>query len=101
MADQANRTNDDGKRSIEDGTEGKRAAACKFTRRRFLSASAGVGAGLFVLGLGSFGWSHRDEDSHLEGSRPGLEVFRQGYPRALFFRQSEVEARAGRFSYEE
>src|SRR4051794_18901694 len=101
MADQANRTNDDDKRSIEDGTEEKRAAARKFTRRRFLSASAGVGAGLFVLGLGGFGCSHREEDAHLEGSRTGLEVFRQGYPRALFFRQSETEARGGKFSYEE
>src|SRR3954468_14885348 len=103
MADQTHRTNDDDKRSIEDGTKGKRAPACsKFTRRRFLSASAGIGAGLFVLGLGGFGWSDREEDSPLEGSRPGLEIFQQGYPRALFFRQSEVDARTGKFSsYEE
>src|ERR671914_454205 len=83
------------------GAEGKRAAARSLTRRRFLGASAGLGAGLFVLGLGDHIWSDRSEDTHIGDSSSGLEIFRQGYPRALFFRQSEVEARGGNYSYEE
>lgn len=64
------------------------------TRRRFLGA--GIGAGLFVLGLGGWACSGR------RGVSPsGLEIFRQGCPRALFFRQPEVEARRGNLSYEE
>lgn len=61
-----------------------------------MGASAGVGAGLFTLGLGAPFWS-----GHEEGSLRGLEIFRQGYPRGLFFRQAEVEARRGKLSYEE
>ena len=50
MAYRPNRTDGDGKRSMGSGTEGKRLATREFTRRRFLGMSAGLGAGLFVLG---------------------------------------------------
>jgi len=64
------------------------------TRQRFLGA--GIGAGLFVLGVG--GWASSGRGG---GAPSGLEIFEQGYPRAFFFRQPEVEARRGNISYEE
>ncbi|MCA1729040.1 MAG: twin-arginine translocation signal domain-containing protein [Actinobacteria bacterium] len=81
--------------------EEKRAATRTFTRRRFLGASAGVGAGLLVLGLGGYTWSGREESSPFGGSSSDLEILLQGYPRALFFRQPEVEDRRGNLSYKE
>ena len=75
------------------------------TRRRFLIAS--IGAGLSVLGLGGSACDTRGGGSQPalqgEGSLPGLEIFRQGYPRAFFFRLPEVDARRrqGNLSYEE
>ena len=86
--------------------EGARAAGT-LTRRRFLAASASIGAGLSVLGLGRWTWDARGGDSQPalqgEGSLAGLEIFRQGYPRAFFFRLPEVDARRrqGNLSYEE
>src|SRR5215212_6679722 len=82
-----------GERSMGDRVEREGATARTLTRRRFLGASAG--AALFALGLGGC-----IRGGHEEGSPPGLEILRQGYPRAFFFRQSEAEARGGNLSYE-
>ncbi|MCA1717040.1 MAG: twin-arginine translocation signal domain-containing protein, partial [Actinobacteria bacterium] len=66
-----------GKRDVSDGVEGTRAART-LTRRRFLVASASIGAGLSVLGLGGWTWDARGGGSQLalqgEGSLLGLEI---------------------------
>src|SRR3954447_3860565 len=100
MAYRANRRDGDGKSSMGSGAEEKRLATCEFTRRRFLGMSAGLGVGLFVLGAGGCIWNGREEDSPNDSSPPDLEIFRKGYPRAFFFRQTETEARSGNLSYE-
>jgi hypothetical protein len=65
-----------------------------------LGMSAGLGVGLLVLGAGGCIWNGREEDSPNDSSPPDLEIFRKGYPRAFFFRQTETEARSGNLSYE-
>ncbi|MDQ4062389.1 MAG: hypothetical protein M3122_00465 [Actinomycetota bacterium] len=65
------------------------------TRRRFLGV--GIGTGLFALGVGSWACS----SGRGGGSPSGLQIFEQGYPRGLFFRQTEVDARGKSLSYEE
>jgi len=101
MGDRTTRTNGSDERSAVSDARRKQAPAREFTRRRFLGASAGIGAGLFVLSLGDLACSSSAEDTPLEGSSYDLEIFRRGYPRALFFRMPEVEARRGVLSYEE
>jgi hypothetical protein len=93
------RTNSSDKRSAISDDVRKQASAREYTRRRFLGVSAGVG--LFVLGVGGLALSGNAEDAPLAGWPHDLEIFRQGYPRALFFRMPEVEARRGVLSYEE
>ena len=52
---------------------------------------------MFALSVGSWACSSgRGEDSP-----SGLEIFEQGYPRGLFFRQTEVDVRGKGLSYEE
>src|SRR5215213_5303677 len=65
------------------------------TRREFLAASAGL------LGLGLGGWYLLGTNKEDETAILDLEVFRQGYPRAFFFRTPEGAAASGKLSYRE
>jgi hypothetical protein len=57
---------------------------------------AGAGAGALVLGVGAGGPGREAGAAPLD-----LEVFRQGYPRGFFFRQTERDARSGEYTFEE
>jgi hypothetical protein len=66
----------------------------RLTRREFLLAGAGASA--LALGIGLAGPGREARAAPLD-----LEVFRQGYPRGFFFRQTERDARSGEYTFEE
>ncbi len=73
-----------------------RARAGSLSRRDFLLASAGAGAGLALLGSGG-----RPTPAHAQGSLGGLDVFSRGYPRAFYGRHVEGAVRSGDLTYPE
>ena len=72
------------------------ARAGMLTRRDFLLASAGAGAGLAFLGSGG-----RPTPAHAQASLGGLDVFAESHPHAFYSRHVEGAVRSGDLTYEE